>query len=218
MNNTNLALPSGNAIDLINPSSYEFSVDELDELLSGIKRFSGKGISVAEHCVMVADTLYDLTKNPHIALLGLLHDCAEAYTGDISTPMKNALGSSIERIESRVYYEILTKFNVINQFNLATQPLIKLVDMMSLHYEYNDLLSEGLFKHNNLWDKVTSVRIYPSMRRNSEVGFLETYHYYEALCHNDDEDDYVEVEYTSLQGKHKCYAKRGTHKLGWTNE
>lgn len=210
------ALPSGRAIDLANPSTYEFTVDELDQLLSKIRRFGGFGMSVAKHSVMVADTLYHLTGNPHIAMMGLLHDSAEAYIGDISTPMKSALGVSIENIESKMHEAIIKQLGVLNQYNLATQPLVKLVDMMALHFEYNDLVTIGVYKENDLWSSVRKVRIHPAMTRYQEHSFSQAFDYYKEL--GEEERHYEEVEYTSLQGKHKCYAECGTHKLGWTNE
>lgn len=210
------ALPSGRAIDLADPSTYEVTVEELDQLLSKLKRFGGFGMSVAQHSVMVADTLYHLTGNPHIAMMGLLHDSAEAYIGDISTPMKSALGVSIEHIESKMHGEIIKQLGVLNHYNLATQPLVKLVDLMALHFEYNDLVATGVYKENDLWSFATAVRIHPTMTRYHEHSFSQAFNYYKEL--GEQERTYVEVEYTSLQGKHKCYAERDTHKLGWTNE
>lgn len=216
MSKTMKALPSGRAIDLAKPSTYEVTVDELDQLLSKLKRFGGFGMSVSQHSVMVADTLYHLTGNPHIAMMGLLHDSAEAYIGDISTPMKAALGVNIEHIESKMHDEIIKQLGVLNQYNLATQPLVKLVDMMALHFEYNDLVATGVYKENDLWSFATNVRIHPAMTRYHEHSFSQAFNYYKDL--GEQERHYEEVEYTSLQGKHKCYAERGTHKLGWTNE
>lgn len=206
------ALPSGQAIDLADPTTYEFKVEEIDHLLSRLKRFNGFGMSVANHSIMVADTLYSLTGNPHIALRGLLHDSAEAYIGDISTPMKEALGQQVSLIEENMLAAIEKKLGVLTQFNLAVQPLVKLVDMMALHYELNDLIANDIYRHNDLWKSVQSVKIHSSMTSYIERSFTQSFYYYLGLCEN--EVSLVEVEYQSLQGKHICFANSKTHKLG----
>lgn len=206
------ALPSGQVIDLADPTTYEFKVEEIDLLLSKLKRFNGFGMSVANHSVMVADTLYHLTGNPHIALRGLLHDSAEAYIGDISTPMKEALGWQVHKIEDAILAEIHRQLNVINHYNLAVQPLIKLVDVMALHYELNDLIANGIYQPNDLWKPVQNVKIHSSMTSYIERSFLQSFNHYLGLCENDIE--FSEVVYLSLEGKQKCFAHITTHRLG----
>lgn len=212
MKRTVKALPSGRAIDLAEPNTYEFTVEELEQLLSKLKRFNGFGMSVANHSIMVADTLYKLTHNPHIALMGLLHDSAEAYIGDISTPVKEVLGASVEKLESAVHNAIVNQLGVRNTYNLATQPLVKLVDVMALHYELNDLIANEIYKPNEFWKPVQAVAIHPVMSSYIERSFVQSFYHYLNLCNDD--TDYEEVEYSSLQGKFKCFAKRGEHKLG----
>lgn len=169
-------------------------------------------MSVANHSVMVADTLYHLTGNHHIALRGLLHDSAEAYIGDISTPMKEALGWQVHKIEDTILAEIHRQLNVINHYNLAVQPLIKLVDVMALHYELNDLIANDIYQPNDLWKPVQNVKIHSSMTSYIERSFTQSFYYYLGLC--EDEVSLVEVEYPSLQGNHTCFANSKTHKLG----
>jgi hypothetical protein len=72
--------------------------------LSGINRFGGAGrrfYSVLEHSLLVAALV-----PPALRPLALLHDAAEAYLGDIVTPLKAslpALSSIEERFRSTIF-------------------------------------------------------------------------------------------------------------------
>lgn len=209
MSKTMKALPSGEAIDLANPDTYKFTVEEISALLHKVKRFNGFGMSVATHSIMVADTLYNLTGNPHIALRGLLHDASEAYIGDIGTPVKAALGVSIELLEDRVQGAILKQLAPNNKWNLTAQPIIKFVDMMALHYELNDLIANSEYKDNELWDPVRQYPIHPDMRAKLNYTFADVYEQYSDFCEKE-AADLEEVSYRLPQGSFCCYANPNT--------
>jgi uncharacterized protein len=88
-----LQTASGKKFDLLDPTVEMVVVGDIAVALSRINRFTGHAaISVAEHCCNVAEYLWARYHNPVLALAGLLHDAHEAYVGDISTPMIQALG------------------------------------------------------------------------------------------------------------------------------
>lgn len=47
--------------------------------------------SVGEHCIRICDALFRDTGDATLALMGLLHDAGEAYTGDFTRPVKNSM-------------------------------------------------------------------------------------------------------------------------------
>ena len=76
-------------------------------LFSGNVATIGAPYSVAQHSVMLSNTL-----PRDIALEGLLHDAAEAYLGDITSPLKRLLGDVYEKLEHEIDSAIATKYNL----------------------------------------------------------------------------------------------------------
>lgn len=123
-------------------------VDPVDiaHALSNICRFTGnctKFYSVAEHSVRVSQMLPD-----HLALQGLLHDALEAYTGDISTPMKNTLdvltNGGFRIWETMLECDIRTKLGLPTKFD----PLVKQADLKDYGAALRDIMVEPQFEHD----------------------------------------------------------------------
>lgn len=153
------ALPTGNVITLHQPSTYKFEIEEIAKLLARVKRFNGWGISVAGHSTIVANILFYLTGNPHIALLGLLHDAQEGYVGDIATPVKDLISSQWEQLEKSIHREILFQLNVKHENAKGAEKLVKLVDMIALKAEFEVLERNGVFKRDDqgIWNETFKV-------------------------------------------------------------
>lgn len=86
-------------------SFEEATVDDIDPYdiilsLSRIPRFGGHGnvhYTVAEHCLLVAELVpIEYRKE------ALIHDAAEAYTGDVTRPLKMVIGDRYHEIEDRL--------------------------------------------------------------------------------------------------------------------
>jgi len=83
---------SGKAFDLTTPDARLVDFDnDVAPSLAKLARFLGHtegdiGYSVAQHCVLGAETIYAKTGSTRLAALFLLHDAHEAYIGDIPTP------------------------------------------------------------------------------------------------------------------------------------
>lgn len=80
---------SGIAFDLLNPQPEMILIEDIAHSLALINRFNGAAIfpySVAQHSLYVACLL-----PPKLKLHGLLHDAAEAYVGDMVSPLKKIM-------------------------------------------------------------------------------------------------------------------------------
>ena len=95
---------SGVAFDLLRPRAEDVHLEDIAHSLSLQCRWTGhckSHFSVAQHSVLVAGLVPE-------GLVGwaLMHDAAEAYIGDISTPWKRELqtleGEPISSVESRI--------------------------------------------------------------------------------------------------------------------
>jgi uncharacterized protein len=88
---------SGKAFDLSapDPRLVDFEND-VAPALAKLARFTGHtlgdvGYSVAQHCVLGAESLLEATGSERLAALFLLHDAHEFATGDIPTPVAATL-------------------------------------------------------------------------------------------------------------------------------
>lgn len=211
MSKTMRPLPTGRVIDLAKPDTFEVKVDELGYLLSRVKRFNGFGISVEAHSVAVAKTLLHYTGNPHIAMLGLLHDSAEAFVGDVATPVKYVVGTAWDNLEVKIHDTVVKQLHGLNEYNLATQPLVKLFDEQFLAYELRDLIAEGYYKLNEAWGSVLNRKeLFLFVEQGEDLTVM--YNYLKDRCEEFDKVAKEEVTYCTSQGTFKCIID-SKHKL-----
>lgn len=132
----------GGRFDLLRPTIDSVNILDIANSLSRICRFSGDTIpfyTVAQHSVEVS-----LRVPREHALCGLLHDAAEAYTGDLTTPYKEALLSinpaaleAVKEIERRINVIIGVKYGV----GLVHLPeCVKTADFKMLATERRDFM------------------------------------------------------------------------------
>ncbi len=117
-----------------NPEAHDFTVHEIAHSLAHLCRYTGhvkQFYSVAQHSVMVSYVV-----PPAFALEGLMHDAAEAYLGDVASPLK-ALLTEYKLIEARVERAITAQFGL--PFPLS--PEVKQADIVLLMTEKRDLLT-----------------------------------------------------------------------------
>lgn len=112
--------------DIMNPRSWVFDIDDISQALSNQCRFNGHVDfhSVAEHCVEVSLILEKQGHGPDVQLLGLLHDGAEAYIGDIPGPWKKHVYVNLKPgfIDGTVPIEELEKEMELRMFSALRIP------------------------------------------------------------------------------------------------
>jgi hypothetical protein len=84
----------GRALDLLDPQPDDVDLAEIALALGNQCRYNGcvlRFYSVAEHSVLISEALERGGCARELQLGGLLHDAAEAYTGDITWPMQAVL-------------------------------------------------------------------------------------------------------------------------------
>ncbi len=165
--------------------------------LSLICRFAGHCrcfYSVAQHCVYTAEWLLNLFAQKHepnseqargVALLGLLHDAAEAYMGDIPRSVKAQLREA-KHIEDRLLRVILPVLapGLDKEFLRSAWPYVKTADNALLGAEARDLFNGGCVEdwHMKLGVLPAEVRIVPCGPDKAEALFHDMY-----LCLSDGE-------------------------------
>lgn len=122
------------------PRPWDVDIHDIAHALSNLCRFNGhtrQFYSVAQHSVLVSCIVPE-----SLALDGLMHDAAEAYLSDITSPVKPLL-EEIARIEARIHESIAIAM-AANYRSLIchTHPLqIKHADLVMLATERRDLLT-----------------------------------------------------------------------------
>lgn len=104
-----LLTASGVVFDLASPRPQDVVAQDLAHALSRLCRFGGHAsthYSVAQHSVLVSTLV-----PPALALAGLLHDAAEAYVGDVVSPVKRLL-ADFAQVEARVLGAVASRFAV----------------------------------------------------------------------------------------------------------
>ena len=82
---------TGKAFDIENPQPDQIDIVDIAHALSHLCRYNGHTkwfYSVAQHSVLVAETIAERCSDPFVLRSALLHDAAEAYLGDMVRPLK----------------------------------------------------------------------------------------------------------------------------------
>ena len=168
---------SGGVCHPTHPLADEIRLADIAGQLSHICRFTGATrpfYSVAQHCVLVSKLLPFEYK-----LVGLLHDTAEAYLGDIAKPWKSQL-INYKEIEDKLLDTIFTALKLPYTSDLPK--IVKQADWMALAWEQYEfmpntdywphMLSDG--DRNRLAKQYGQLN--PMSSDSAKKVFLDTYH------------------------------------------
>lgn len=132
---------SGQKIDYLNPDPAAFNASDITDALARLPRFLGHTMpfySVAQHSLRVAEIV-----DPRFRLEALLHDAAEAYMGDIPSPLKRLLGPAWHEIEERVAAAIMLRFGATCWSLAECRAEIRTADLTALAQEKRDYVSKA---------------------------------------------------------------------------
>ncbi len=140
--------------DIVNPATWVFDLDDIAQSLSNQCRFNGHVdfYSVAEHCVRVSEILERDDAFNNTILLGLMHDAAEAYIGDIPGPWKSLVsidGRPIAEVEREIELAIFERFGLV--FNQVEWDEVKRADKAAYKEEAASRPAPG-----KGWDPITA--------------------------------------------------------------
>lgn len=99
----------GLAFDLLEPAASMVSIKDIAQSLANQCRYNGhtrRYYSVAEHSIYVSRAV-----PRELAFFGLMHDAAEAYVGDMVSPLKSLL-PDYRDIERRVWAAVARRFDL----------------------------------------------------------------------------------------------------------
>jgi 5'-deoxynucleotidase YfbR-like HD superfamily hydrolase len=171
--NPTIQLYSGTYFDFANPEESFFTIEDIAHALSNICRFAGHCktfYSVAQHSVLVSRVV-----QPENALAGLLHDAAEAFLGDISSPLKQLL-PDYKAVEKRVEAAVLARFGLPAKLPAD----VKNADYILLATEKRDVMGDD--KVGNIeWALLRDIKpmdkvIRPLIPQYAKCQFLATYY------------------------------------------
>ena len=135
---------TGVAFDLRKVTAANIVKEDIAHSLGMQCRYTGHVkffYSVAEHCCLVHDWLLEQHDSPKLALAGLLHDAGEAYTGDMSSPLKHiGCGSEVwDNLVRDIDRTIEWKFRLTGSIKLHDRRVTE-ADRRILHDEKAELL------------------------------------------------------------------------------
>lgn len=134
---------SGGRAYAAHPERADIRLFDIAVALSRVCRYGGHAqhcYSVAQHSVLVSHLVHR-----EFALCALMHDAAEAYLGDVITPLKRVLGEAYARLERAWEWEIAGRFGYASQLRwvrgVRGMPAeVKAGDALAFELEAHDLL------------------------------------------------------------------------------
>lgn len=133
---------SGNTLWYRHPEDTRYTLRDIAHALSLLCRFNGhvrEFYSVAQHSVLVASLCaqrFPAHMDARWTLAALMHDAAEAYVGDLPTPLKETL-PEFRALEKQVEDALFTAFDLPHPSTLPElHQDIKWADSLALSLEF----------------------------------------------------------------------------------
>lgn len=120
---------SGKHFDLLDPKPEQVDHNDIFAAISKLCRFTGhcsEIYTVGQHSLLVMSLVPD-----EFRFEALMHDAAEAYTGDVGTPLKVVLGPAFREVEHRIEAVVREKYGLPAKLS----PEVKHADIVALGLE-----------------------------------------------------------------------------------
>lgn len=157
------------------PRAEDVDPVDIAHHLSNICRYTGacrEFYSVAQHCVIMSH-ISQVCKE-YMALAALLHDGAEAYTGDFARPVKREM-SAMKELDALNERAVFERFGLLNLLPLS--PVIAWADRVMLATERRDLMAPPARPWVSCENvKPLSVVIYPMSPSQAKTAWLKRFH------------------------------------------
>lgn len=146
---------TGVEVNMLKFSAKDVSLEDIAHGLSNICRYSGQCktfYSVAEHSVHVSKFVEDLysAATPGLIKAAFLHDAAESYIGDVTTPLKQ-LCPGYKIIEHKFETAIIDRFKIPIGFS---HPVIRHCDTGMYHIEAQVLMPDRDRPNSGSFDRM----------------------------------------------------------------
>lgn len=174
----------GRLISLLHSHPGDVDIQDIAHALSNTCRFGGhtrEFYSVAQHSVLVCQQF--LAVSPHsridrmsdaqrraMARVALLHDAAEAYLGDVVSPLKERL-HGYKPIEQQMLARIFAEFGLDEGDAFDMPRPVKQADELLLQWERRDLIEDMPEWPVDLLEGLPAIR--PMVPKVAKAAFLE---------------------------------------------
>ena len=171
-------------IDVLAPSPRHFNIQTVASNLAGKFRWcglatrSGRYITVAQHCVAVADAAMYLGQHNvcHLRTLALLHELDEVFLPDIPTPLKAAFGAGVAALRAQHFRAGCERCGLDPNDPLWGE--VKELDRDCAEEEYRALLSTGIVRNTHFaahdftrpWSPKVAREVFLTEARNLGIG------------------------------------------------
>lgn len=176
---TEIEAYSGRYVNLLVPSADQITLGDIAVGLSNACRFGNqvsRWYSVAEHSVRVAEAVA-----PGYELAALFHDAHEAYTGDITAPMKKVLEMKAPGVLKEMQWDLdcaIAEYLCLDPFSFKA-PHIKEMDDLMMYREAAGLkYSHGIGHHWGNEARYEPLAAYGWSPAEAERRFIDCYRMY----------------------------------------
>lgn len=173
---------TGKLFSFLDPDPAEICLEDIAHGLSNLCRFNGQSsafYSVAQHAELVSRLC-----NTKDALWGLFHDAAEAYLGDVVSPIKRNLGMEKYRLAEEVVmravaerYGLPWEDHSDAEDKSGPEPMsVKLADRLAVYLELRDVMNTDAMKYGYRVDRpdlsILGITIEPLLPPDAKALFL----------------------------------------------